>query len=670
MPFDSDSQRYKWLRVLLGACITIAVVIGLITVVLRYLTTWSPPAIVAIPPSPPVEVELLEHPRLVSSIDAIEILTGNPESSEFKLLMSKAEEFYEEYLIDPLQGDTVYPGYFALAWRISGDEKYLDAAKDMILNECRFPRWQRHSESANFYKIELAYTVGLCYDLVYDSLSPSEKAVIEDRLSEVLDGLIWHIRGNPRKPFWFEAPHSNYYVAHHSAVGILALCLGDVYPRWESAVAFAYDGLEPSIELLESDGGWIEGLTYLDFCWGQHAFLFLNALRVNNGPNRLQEDWYKTSVKFALAGILPSGTEQVNFGDNINDPRGAFSYIWRAKPFFDSSFLDSYLEQYMPDPDYPRIILDAILVNCMLEFDPDLPLGEFEEPQPCQYFPGIEWTMLRGDWTDPDGFFLAAKAGYGGWDHNHIDQGTFILAFGEEIYISDPGRGDFEERKNPEVNRFYGGPFGHNVLIPEQDDDLWDEFTMYSENAEHRQEDAAIENWSDSPAHTSFKMNLNGAYPAYGELNWQRHFVWWKPSDAIAHGLVIILDETSHPWAFNLTTFGNLTDTGRKFVQIEATGTSGDLGVFTNRQIFFNEPETVDQGKTPAYLTLVPASQSGGISHGSETITVFLPDYSNSDYNLDGFIVESDNIVAGIGGIDFIFMKQENGDWEFLIPSL
>ncbi len=549
MPDDIDILRYRWLRVLLGAIIVVAVVSCLIALLIRWTTTWSPPGVVTIPPSPIVDVSLENHPRLIATNPAIENLASAPDSPEYKRIMAKADQFYDEYLIDPLQGDTIYPGYFALAWRISAEDRYLDAARDMVFNHCSFPRWQRKPESANFYKIELAYALGLAYDLLYDQFTEKERAGIEENLSEVLDGLLWHLQGKPAPPFWHDAPHSNYYVAQHSAAGLLALCLGDAYPRWNEALAYSYSGLQPSIDLLEKDGGWIEGLTYLDFCWGQHALLFLNSLRVNNGPNRLEEDWYETSVRFALAGILPSGIEQINFGDNIKDPIASWGYVFRAKAFFDSPFLGDHIDRYLPNPDYPLVPLDALLIQAILQFDPSLPLTSFDEPEPCLYFPGIEWAILRENWTDPKCFFFATKAGYGGWDHNHVDQGTFILAFDGETFITDPGRGNFNERKNPSVNNYIAGPLGHSVFIPGTDNNacFWDDFTMYSENAQYRQTDAKIENWLDNIVNTQFTLNLDGAYPSEDVGRWHRHICWIKPYLFREDGALFILDETDTP---------------------------------------------------------------------------------------------------------------------------
>lgn len=536
-----DSRISPRLCRAIGAFVLILAAIVIFTAIYRRLEYWKTPELVPIPDAPPVEIQLSSHPRLVADQDAIDALANSPDSPEHRRIIAKAAELYDGYLDDPLQGDTIYPGYFALAYRISGEERYLDAARDMVLNHCKFPEWRRKPESANFYKIELAYAVGLAYDLLYDEFSDAERRKIESGLTDVLKGLVWHIEGNPSKPFWFDAPHSNYYVAQHSAAGLLAICLGETYPDWHRALNFAYDGLEPSIAQIEHDGGWIEGLTYQDFCWGQHALLFLNALRVNNGPNRLADDWFKTSALFALNGILPSGEEQINFGDNIKDPIASWGYLLRAKPFFNSPFLDEYVNRYHPVIDYPDFPLDAILINAILEHDPSLPIGEFEEPEPCQYFPGIEWAVMRENWTNPKSFVLAAKAGYGGWDHNHIDQGTFILAFNGETYITDPGRGNFKDREDPSTNMIFGGPIGHNVFLPDEYivTGSWDNFSMYNENTEFRQADAAISDWIDNPQVTSFSMDLSGAYPWSQLKSWERQFEWQKPSDGNEGRLII-----------------------------------------------------------------------------------------------------------------------------------
>lgn len=557
MPYDFDSQtRYRWLRITLGLVTTIAVILGLIIYMARALTSWVPPKFFPIPQAPNVMVALKEHPRLIADNRALIALQESSLSPEHALIMKKAEQFYAEYKIDPKKGDTIFPGYFALAYKISGDEKYLEAARRMVLKVAKFPQWNRRPESSNFYKIELAYAVGLAYDILYDKFSLKERKKIEEDLALVLDGILWHIQGKPSKTFWTDAPNSNYFVAWHSAAGLLAICLGDRYPRWQEAVNIAYSGVSKSLDIFKRDGGWIEGLTYQDFAWGQHGLFFLNALRVNDGPNKLSEEWFRTSVLFALAGILPSGTEQVNFGDNISDPIASFGYIWRSRAFFNSPFLDDFLSLYLPDPDYPLIPLDSILMEAILQHDPTLPLSEFPEPSPCQYFPGIEWVALRQDWIDKSGFYLAMKAGYGGWDHNHVDQGTMILAFGGRTFIADAGKGDFNARKKFEVNNFYGGPHGHNVFIPGTADGscAWNDFSMYSDNSAYRQTDAKIIEFVDTFNSTSFTMILDGAYPSEGLTRWRRTVLWLKPGAELPGGAVLIIDDTDKPGKINLIT--------------------------------------------------------------------------------------------------------------------
>jgi len=607
---------------LLGAVIFILIVIAIVMPVRDMLIHWSPPGVVPIPGAPGVEITLKEHPRLISTSDAVDALAEASGSAEHSLILSKAGKFYQGYLDNPLQGDTIYPGYFALAYRISGDETYLNAARDMVLNVCKFPKWNRKPESSNFYKIELAYAVGIAYDLLYDEFTPSERRKIEEDLSEVLDGLLWHIQGNPSEPFWYDAPHSNYYVAQHSAAGLLAICLGDKYPDWERALNFAYDGLQPSIELLKKDGGWIEGLTYQDFCWGQHGLLFLNALRVNNGPNRFEEEWFKTSVLFAVHGILPGGRSQINFGDNTEDPTASWGYILRAKPFFGNeygSWLDYYITLENETLEHPGSY-DAVLINAVLEHDPSLPIGTFEEPSPCQYFPGIEWVMMRENWTDPDSFFFATKAGYGGWDHNHVDQGTFILAYGGEIFITDPGKGVFSARTEQDVNMIFGGPYGHSVFIPGTGVEPlgWDEFTMYNENASYRQADAVIENWIDTEEKTSFTMDLGGAYPSEGLTEWSRTIEWRKPNES-HNGIVLITDTTDVPGIIRFVTeypfdedtfsiegrYGNLTIAAKPGEGLEIPSFVDSSALFGLYNVI-TLSKTEDEGLQSVSIALVP----------------------------------------------------------------
>jgi hypothetical protein len=140
---------------------------------------------------------------------------------------------------------------------------------------------------------------------------------------------------------------------------------------------------------------------------------------------------------------------------------------------------------------------------------------------------------------------MAIKAGYGGWDHNHVDQGSFILAFAGNTFIADPGKGDFNERRKPEVNNQYAGPMGHSVFIPgiESNAGYFPDFTMYSENTAYRQADAKIVDFKDTPERTSFRLVLDGAYPWSEMKRWRRTVVWLKPGAELPGGAVLMVDD-------------------------------------------------------------------------------------------------------------------------------
>lgn len=78
MPFDTrDYDRYRWLRVLLGAIVVIAVVIAGVTLVIRFLTTWAVPGVVPIPSAPQISLKLHDHPRLIANDLTIESLAAS-----------------------------------------------------------------------------------------------------------------------------------------------------------------------------------------------------------------------------------------------------------------------------------------------------------------------------------------------------------------------------------------------------------------------------------------------------------------------------------------------------------------------------------------------------------------------------------------------------------------
>lgn len=68
------------------------------------------------------------------------------------------------------------------------------------------------------------------------------------------------------------------------------------------------------------------------------------------------------------------------------------------------------------------------------------------DPERTTYFAGCDWWIARGMPNQPAGIVVAAKGGHNGESHNHNDCGSFVCQFQEELLVTDPGSGPYEDR--------------------------------------------------------------------------------------------------------------------------------------------------------------------------------------------------------------------------------
>ena len=76
--------------------------------------------------------------------------------------------------------------------------------------------------------------------------------------------------------------------------------------------------------------------------------------------------------------------------------------------------------------------------------------------------------FARYDPSDPDALVLAAKGGHNAEMHNQNDVGAFIVHFGGESIVADPGRGRYtREYFGPKrYEHFVNSSRGHSVPVP------------------------------------------------------------------------------------------------------------------------------------------------------------------------------------------------------------
>lgn len=317
----------------------------------------------------------------------------------------------------------------ALAYALSGDERFLDRARRLMLALSRWEVWSDpdYGQPVCLDTWSLTSGVGIAYDLLYDRLSGRERATVRRALVE--KGVA-RIYGFSRKEgSWANDPSRwpNGYAMVNAGMGIGALAVLGEHPEAERWVEWAASQARKFFDReIGRDGGLVEGLGYGDAALTPLC-LFAHMLRKVTGEDLLSHPRLSAFVNFPLYNLAPGGRSAVNFCD-AGGPSGAtpgYAVPMALMALKDDRRALWYLHEtgLIGRPWGVREVFRLVLLDLPKPPPPD------DLPQ-SRHFRDIGWVALRTGWTK-DSVLLAFKSGPFR-SHSHLDQNSFVLnAFGE-----------------------------------------------------------------------------------------------------------------------------------------------------------------------------------------------------------------------------------------------
>ncbi len=547
--------------------------------------------------------EFQSHPRVMAG-------SGRNQQSEHFIntmlgqnLLDLADSSKIRMDSDPDYHEAVAPVALAWGYIITGDEEYLESVRNSLEWLLDFPRLVKYPEGDNIAFLQQAMALGGVYDLLYDEFNEDERTEIETVLREtVFHTLAYKVTEYDKEiNFWANDPDTNYFLIFHSTAGLVSIILTDIEPDAAELAGHCWERVRESMDAFADENGWREGLTYLDFCWGQSALYFLLAVEGNSDLKPFDESWFDASVRWAWWGALPDRETIACFGDNEPENYSVGSYLFRAGIL---SVNEDYLWEADATSQVREMALDLPLFAAMClgrpasvltddgdsitdqeiyaEFYPDLEwyisnLSDdpgWNKGITTEYFPGIEWGFIRAGSADPglnieDDFYLAFKSGVSGYDHNHLDQGSMILAAYSEILLSDPGRGGPDIiRQDPYINCLFESGLGHNTLI--FDDGCYMDLDLFPDNPDYFSDKGSITSYFENNAIIQYTTENSGLYPTEPLDTYRRTFLYIKPGviDDYDLGALVIADrvllttEKNHSFLFHTPGEVELIETG------------------------------------------------------------------------------------------------------------
>lgn len=369
--------------------------------------------------------------------------------------------------------------YLSLAYLMTGDKRYSDKLKEILLDVIKSKTWgssemlaRRPAWHADLGVAHKSYLSAIAYDAVYNDLSTTEK-------KRIAEGL-YRLGVEPSLGDWLLEPtriHSLNSMGHNwwtSCVcmgGILALSLQneledakegaqavyDYLPEW---FLFAGDVLQQKAKTFDEAGGMYESLNYANFGI-QEALQFWVAWKnmypsasLPDVPQLKDLSSFFAYVSYPRTGILYN----INFGDSHKNVAAESSLMLLYALGIQDKNMLWYISQVESGQHRDGYFLNrpmGFLYTPSLKSAPEVP-----DLKQSQLFADFGWATMRNSWKK-DATMLAVKSGHT-WNHSHADANSFILFHKGVDIIKDAGNCWYP---NPAYRNYFFQSQAHNVVL-------------------------------------------------------------------------------------------------------------------------------------------------------------------------------------------------------------
>ncbi len=363
----------------------------------------------------------------------------------------------------------------AMAYQLTGDEKYVQHAEKEMLVVADFSDWN----PSHFLDVaEMTFAMAVGYDWFYHQLSDASRAKIRKAIIE--KGV--ELPFTTRHKGWVRASNNWGQVCH---AGLTAGALAVLEDEPELAAKTVHNALQNvrySMAAYEPRGSYPEGPGYWAYGTG------FNVLLIGVLESALGSDFGLTKAPgFSQTGQYPAlvcgpSGQFFNYADGGSGRGTDAALFWFAKRFARPDWLlgeAELLEQTVARITGTRSAGDGSRLLPLVLLWMDGTADETPIKMPLHFNSGgdVPITVHRSSWTDPNATFVGFKGGSPSANHGNMDIGSFVLDadgvrwgldLGAEGYngIESRGMNLWDRRQNSDRwTIFRQSNAGHNTLV-------------------------------------------------------------------------------------------------------------------------------------------------------------------------------------------------------------
>ncbi len=366
---------------------------------------------------------------------------------------------------------------FCLAYRVTGDTRYAEQAKKLLLQlvskaawdvmDDRTPRWNSGLATARG-----CFSSALAFDCIYDYLSKQERQDIAAKMVTLgIAPAVGDWISDDKRIHSLNSMGHNWWSAVVHEAGIASLAVMNEVPQ---AKAWAEEALRSSTEwfgfsgsVLENkpmsfdrDGGFYEGVGYSNFGISEYLLFRLAWTNTFGAVNMPYDSLLEKTMDWWMHACYPAGGRllSLNFGDS-----NPFANADRpVKLMIALGFGKDRYRWYLEETAKGQVNEDLNIHT---------PLGLVYEPEkkkapavpdlpPSAIYKDMGWATLRSSWNK-NATLLGVKSGFT-WNHAHADAGSFVLYHNGKNLLIDGGDIFYGA---DEYSNYFVRSEAHNVML-------------------------------------------------------------------------------------------------------------------------------------------------------------------------------------------------------------
>lgn len=391
---------------------------------------------------------------------------------QYDRLLTQADRYQTVELpeVHPKES-TTYMGIaivnLALAYRLSGEERYLLEAKRFMNAVLSYEKWgNAHLVNVDLSASWILFGLSLGYDWLKPYLDEKEKKRISHKISHHAE-IIYQYKKDTYGHGW----STNFY-QNHNWINMTGLAAAGYALAGEDLAAETYtkeakDNFSRVFSYLANDGSNYEGVPYWRY-GGMWLFVYAHLLKTQEGIDYFKISGYlKNTFYYRLYQSGGDLKQQLNFGDSHDRHSGhaACVYYKTAAEYgdgFAQTFGNLVVNEFLMEEAAESKIKPGILPEAAFEFlwyDPEVEEKDLSRLPKVRYFEDLGLLSIRENWNR-DSKVLTIKCGYPGgkkqWmtgfkllreegldclslSHHHPDNLSYLFARGSEYLTCEDG---------------------------------------------------------------------------------------------------------------------------------------------------------------------------------------------------------------------------------------